>query len=110
MSNSAMQRRAQAQNSALGIAGMVPGPVRLAAQGIWIANSLNPGTEITSRVLAPSETGSFQRRIQALQEDPFEQLKAGTVALAEAPPEIRKQYAQPLLQATFKAARERGLA
>lgn len=103
------KRQAAQQQAALGAASMIPGPVGAGAKVLGIASSMNPPTEVTAKVSGPSESSSFQRRLQALNEDPFEQLKAGTVALASAPPEIRKQYAEPLIQATFKAARERGM-
>lgn len=102
-----IERRMATQNLALTGLSIVPGPVGWVGQGLGIAKALSGNQPVAQKI---KTNGAMQSRMQALEGDNFQSLIHGTLALADAPQEIRQQYAEPLLNATMRAAKERGYA
>lgn len=90
-----------------------------AAQGFGIgsgiggaADQLGASAQSKAPSSAPIETDqtAVGRRIKSISGDDLNVLKEGILALPEAPPEIRAQYAEPLLMAFESERKKRGIA
>ncbi len=58
----------------------------------------------------PTSDSAISRRLQASQGDQLQQLREGAYAVAQAPPEIRKEYGSPIMQAYLASLKQQGVA
>lgn len=101
----------------LTIGGMAAGAALGGPAGAATGGSLGGmigGLQAQNQSAGPAQVGrqndsAMQRRMLANQEDRLQALREATLALPQLPPEMRQEYAKPLLTAYTAEAKSRGV-
>lgn len=90
------------------VAGFVAPPVGAAIGAAQIAGNLSKPKPVTP-IPQDNKSSAMMRRMDDLKQDNLMQLQEAQASLKTLPPDLQKQYAEPLATATMLEKQQRGL-
>lgn len=105
------QQQGDRTGTALGLAGMIPGPVGAVAQGVGIARNLAQSSQPRPQAIAPPQGRStaIQRRLgpQSVPiQERIQQLQVAEALIPQLPREVQEEVAPPIFSAIAQTAQE----